>query len=82
MKHGSYFTRALQANDSRYARVFEKLGYSRADLAATDVTPQPDAEAEIARLRDEYQTLVGKKPYHGWDAATLTEKIAAAKPAD
>jgi hypothetical protein len=82
MKHGSYYTRALQANDPRYARVFEKLGYGRADLAATEAAPPSDPEAELGRLRDEYQALVGKKPYHGWDAATLAEKIAAAKQAD
>jgi hypothetical protein len=35
--------------------------------------------SEIAALRAEYKTLVGKAPFNGWNADTLREKIAAAK---
>lgn len=84
MAHDGYFNRALKANDPRYARVFEKLGYSRSDMAGGDkpaIEPTKDDE-KLAGLRDEYQRVVGKKPYHGWDAATLEAKIKAAKKND
>jgi hypothetical protein len=82
MKHDSYYTRALQANDPRFARVFSKLGYGRSDLTAGQPAPAVSEAVELDALRDEYQHVVGKKPYHGWTAAVLREKIAAAqKPA-
>ena len=34
---------------------------------------------DLSDLRAEYQTVVGKKPFHGWDAETLKAKIAEAK---
>ncbi|WP_277969299.1 hypothetical protein [Sphingomonas echinoides] len=84
MKHQAYFTRALKANDPRYARVFGKLGYDRADIvsddaAAVDLTDTGGSADDLEQLRAEYQVSVGKKPYHGWDAAALREKIAEAK---
>lgn len=71
MKHQGYFTRALKARDPRYARIFGKLGYSTADLVADDAVP-----TDINALRDLYEQVVGKKAFNGWDAATLSAKIA------
>ncbi|WP_010218928.1 hypothetical protein [Sphingomonas sp. PAMC 26621] len=84
MKHQAYFTRALKANDPRYARVFGKLGYDRADIVSDDAaTMEPTgtggAGDDLEQLRAKYQAAVGKKPYHGWDAAVLREKIVEAK---
>jgi len=84
MKHQAYFTRALNANDPRYARVFGKLGYDRADIvsdgaATLEPTSTGSTADDLEQLRAEYQSAVGKKPYHGWDAAILREKIAEAK---
>lgn len=76
MKHQAYFTRALKANDRRYARVFEKLGYRTTDLVASD-----DAPMDIHALRDLYEQVVGKKPFNGWDAETLSDKIAEKRAA-
>lgn len=89
MKHQGYYTRALRANDPRYARIFGRLGYGRSDLAADDAVEskaedrgeQGKDQERLAALRDEYQSVVGKRPYHGWDEATLAEKIAAARSA-
>ncbi|MGA0604871.1 hypothetical protein ACO2Q0_02635 [Phenylobacterium sp. VNQ135] len=39
------------------------------------MTPPED----ITALRAAYATATGKKPYHGWGAGTLREKIAAAE---
>lgn len=36
------------------------------------------SEENLTALRAEYQRVVGKRPFNGWDAATLREKIAAA----
>lgn len=30
---------------------------------------------ELTKLRSDYQEVFGKRPYHGWDAAELQEKI-------
>lgn len=73
MKSNSYMTRALQAKDPRFARILGKLGYS----AEKPVKPEKaEDEDDLAELRAEYQEKIGKKPYHGWDADTLREKMA------
>lgn len=40
---------------------------------------KPESSGDIASLRAEYQAAFGKRPFPGWDAATLSEKIAAHK---
>ncbi|WP_242218016.1 hypothetical protein [Shinella zoogloeoides] len=84
-KYNSYMDRALQSSDPRYARILGKLGYERRDLRAVESVaakpasiPQHD---EITLLRAEYERVVGKRPYMGWDEAKLREKIAEAKAA-
>lgn len=37
-----------------------------------------DAVREIDLVRAEYQRVVGKRPFSGWNVATLREKMAAA----
>lgn len=78
MKSQSYMTRALRSRDPRYARVLRKLGYG---TMATDIRPHhddgPDDAEDLAALREEYTAVVGKRPFNGWDAATLRGKIAA-----
>lgn len=34
---------------------------------------------ELPALRERYESVVGRKPFMGWDAKTLSDKIAAAK---
>lgn len=70
MKHQGYFTRALKARDPRYARIFDKLGYRTTDLVAEELPADLDA------LRDFYEKVVGKRPFNGWSAETLSDKIA------
>lgn len=86
MKHQGYYTRALQANDPRYARVFGKLGYSRSDVSADQQAELPADPApgtdDLTALREQYQAAVGKKPYHGWDADELRKRIADAGKAE
>lgn len=33
---------------------------------------------ELTSLREEYQAVIGKRAYHGWDAETLRQKITEA----
>lgn len=75
----SYMDRALKARDPRFRRVLEKLGYQRSDMAPESVEPEPD---EMSVLRAEYEAVVGRRPFMGWDAETLTARIAAAKEQD
>lgn len=67
-----------QAMQRRYADVLQKLGkgtYSTREMKP-DAPGQDDA---LSALRAEYQEVVGKRPYHGWDAETLRAKIAEAQ---
>ncbi|MFC7399580.1 hypothetical protein ACFQU1_20415 [Chelatococcus sp. GCM10030263] len=79
----TYGTRRLKAKDefaasARDARLLNAIG--RAHFADQDQAAQQRArEEELHELRAQYQDVIGKKPYHGWDAETLREKIAEAK---
>lgn len=79
---GTYMTRDMRAQPVVHP-----------DSAAIDVLPdsrEPDAVAaptvelsdELSTLRAEYQEVVGKRPFHGWDAEMLREKIAEAEEGD
>lgn len=75
MKKSHYMTRALQARDPRYATILGKLGYERTDMA-----PGPAGQVDdLKALRVEYQKVIGKRAFNGWDADTLKAKIAEAK---
>jgi hypothetical protein len=34
-----------------------------------------DDDRGLAKLRAEYQELIGKRPFHGWDAAEIQKRI-------
>jgi hypothetical protein len=36
-----------------------------------------DDNDELRHLRAEYQATFGKKPFHGWDAETLLDKLTS-----
>ena len=61
-----------------YADILQKLG--RGTYMTRDMQAQARRDdKELSALRAEYQETVGKRPYHGWDADTLREKIAEAR---
>ncbi|KTF68674.1 hypothetical protein ACNFJ7_02170 [Sphingomonas sp. HT-1] len=88
----TYATRRLKAGDTfePRTRAHERLliALKRAQRSAGENQPDeqqdpaPQAPApkgdDLASLRKAYEVKFGKRPYHGWDAATLTEKIGAA----
>lgn len=76
----TYATRRLQAGDEFTAR---STGDARALLAigkARRATEEDAADpaAEMAALRDQYEKVIGKRPFNGWDRETLLQKIADA----
>jgi hypothetical protein len=81
-KSMTYATRRLLPGDPFVAR-------TRADaraLIAIGKAESPDGDdgdqkEEMDDLRAEYVKVVGKRPFHGWDAAILKDKIAEAKEA-
>lgn len=80
MKSQSYMTRALQARDRRFATILGKLGYGRTDMQAAHAKrPAKPKGDDMKDLRAQYQAVVGKRPFNGWDAPTLKAKIAEAK---
>lgn len=85
-KDMTYATRRLRAGDEiadvsgPNARLLEALGRARRvepGETKKEVKAEVQADAKGA-LRDEYARVFGKKPFNGWDADTLREKIAAA----
>lgn len=86
-----YATRRLQAGDTFEAkpkdvRVLEAIRKAKVLRDPVDLSPPPAAlvakvmggpDDDLSAARDEYQAVIGKRPYHGWDVATLREKIAA-----
>jgi len=80
-KSMTYATRRLMPGDPFVART---TADARA-LIAIGKAGRPDGDgeqkAELDDLRAEYVKVVGKRPFHGWDAATLQEKVAEAKEA-
>ena len=73
MRSQTYMDRALRARDPRYARVLERLGYRRSDMQAAEPVEPAD---EMAELRAEYERVLGKRPFYGWPADVLRQKIA------
>lgn len=72
-----YMDRAMKAQDPRYRRVLEKLGYGRRDMQA-EKPPEPEPDLDIADVRAEYERIVGKRPFNGWDIPTLKRKMSEA----
>lgn len=79
MASQTYMDRAMRSSDPRYARVLEKLGHARPAEKPQHRGAPPEPVDDLAPLRAEYEHLVGKRPFMGWDAAKLREKIAEAK---
>ncbi|MGN6451394.1 MAG: hypothetical protein ACTHLK_22920 [Brucella intermedia] len=76
MKASNYMNRALQSRDPRFKEILGKLGYERADIVS-----RGEQADDLGELRKEYQEVIGKRAFNGWDAATLKAKIAEAKGA-
>jgi len=66
---------AFQADD-RMGRILVKAKRARVDAAPAPAMPA--ASDDLAALRAQYQAKTGKRPFNGWDAVTLRQKIAAA----
>lgn len=92
-KSGRYGTRMLTAGEPTIvsgpiAREMIALGRATAekpkkiskvgDGAREHFTPLAAPVDERVALRAEYEAKLGKKPFGGWDADTLREKIDAA----
>lgn len=87
-----YGTRMLSAGDGLTvngptARLLEALGKARKGRARPQLDHDSNGFAggsssatgdDIAGLRATYQAKFGKRPFNGWSAAKLAEKIAAA----
>jgi hypothetical protein len=89
----TYGTRRLVAGEPfeatrRDARVLAALGKARpVPLESDPLDHDGDGRKggsesggpDLKELRAEYQAVVGKRAFAGWDAETLREKIAAAR---
>lgn len=75
-----YGTRQLRSGDvfeahARDAGILVAVGAAR--YATRKMEPKI-AEEDIATLRARYREKVGKRPFHGWDAAELLRRMAEA----
>ena len=66
----TYMDRALRHSDRRYARILDRLGYSTRHMESPVVRGD-----ELTDLRSQYQEIIGKRPFHGWDAEELQRRI-------
>jgi hypothetical protein len=93
-KQFRYDTRRLLPGDvfeasSRDARILLATRKVERVRDAAVVPPPPPAvaakiastfaEEPIAKLRAEYEAVLGKRPFMGWDTETLQAKIAAVR---
>lgn len=61
----------------RYADILRRMKrgtYITRDMQAE----QRRTDEELTELRAQYQDVVGKRPFHGWDADELRARIASA----
>lgn len=85
-KNLRYATRQLKAGDGfvaprRDARILAALGraeYGTRVVEAVDLPKKAKAPADdgMKALREEYQRVVGKKPFGGWGVDELRERMA------
>lgn len=57
--------------------IWEGQGWERSKAPAMPAPVTGGEGDDVTALRAEYQERAGKKPYMGWSAETLREKIAA-----
>lgn len=86
-RSGRYGTRMLKAGapilvSGPLAREMVALGRATLEKPSkarkADPAPTATASDDIAALRADYQAKFDKRPFNGWDADTLREKIAEA----
>jgi hypothetical protein len=78
MKSQSYMTRALKARDPRFARILGKMGYAGAPVEEPKKVKKVPKSDERTMLRAEYERVMKKRPFSGWDATELRTRIADA----
>jgi hypothetical protein len=86
-----YREQAARHRDPRFARAFAIIDRKSQRKAPAVALPLPaasppiestrEADGDIAGLRAEYTKVVGKKPYWGWSAMELKDKIHTARVA-
>lgn len=81
------FERLKKIKEPKYLRVVEHLCryYGVSERASPEPTKDlnamavPGPDPEIVSLREEYREVVGRRPFHGWDADELRQRIETAK---
>lgn len=85
-KDMAYGTRRLKAGDEiadvsgPNARLLTALGRAREVARGEKKEVQAEIQQDAkAALREEYERVFGKRPFNGWDADVLREKLAAGR---
>lgn len=68
-------TRPTKDEPGEFKGDYLQLLESSMAVKVTDAPSEPAQGDDLAKLRADYAEIVGKKPYHGWDAAELQAKI-------
>lgn len=75
-----YATRRMKADDPFTARseadARALIAIGKARRATGEPEAKKDAKHDIVKLRADYSKAFGKKPFNGWDSATLLHKIS------
>lgn len=72
--HKSGRQQSMKRRDADILQKLKRGTYATRDMQAA----QERDEEELIELRTQYQDVVGKRAFHGWDAEQLREKIADA----
>jgi hypothetical protein len=86
----TYATRRLLPGDrftasganARVLIAIKKAEAASAGYEAQGTAHDSDQADALAALRKEYQEVLGKRPFHSWDAETLQARIAEARDAN
>lgn len=70
-----YMDRALRHRDPRFARILSALGYSTRHMESAPSAVVQEPADDLSDLRAQYQEIIGKRPFHGWDAEELQRRI-------
>lgn len=84
LKAGDYFEASKR--DAKVLAAVKRADYAPGNRMPSNVPPIPEGlkkqveqqdGEEIKGLREQYASKFGKRPYMGWDAETIRQKLAA-----
>lgn len=74
--------RKRELNAKGYRILDIRLKPANAPAEKMESSENTASQDELAAVRKEYEAVVGRRPFHGWDADELRKRMAAAYRGD